>query len=233
MFSWFPGTCEHRFLYVHQGWIKVKAEHRPTCSFPDLACLGWWSYSALLKFAEQASKWWLELESFSKREEKGTTPPLQQGGTWLIHLQHSQSRGQHESCSSGMSWRVRGNWCKSKPTRALSCSAWPFSQRTVLVSFVKTSDSPALTHLSLCSAVPAWSLPPAPISPSAAKRAAWSPAPRGMFHLSTEKSCEQEAPLQLLQFAENPQPLGPPFSLVHALCGPSWILESTLYPQKL
>lgn len=28
MFSWFPGTREHRFLYVHQGWIKVKAEHR-------------------------------------------------------------------------------------------------------------------------------------------------------------------------------------------------------------
>ena len=28
MFSWFPGTRAHRFLYVHEGWIKVKAEHR-------------------------------------------------------------------------------------------------------------------------------------------------------------------------------------------------------------
>lgn len=64
-------------------------------------------------------------------------------------------------------------------------------------------------------------MPPAPISPSAPRQAAWSPAPRRHFSpLCIEKFCEQEAPLQLLEFAENPRPLGLPFSWVHALHSP-------------
>lgn len=171
---------------------------------------------------------------FKKRRERDNPTTAARGDLGHSPAAPSQSRGLHESCTAGMSWRVGGNWYQIKPSRALSCSAWPFSQSTVLVSFVKTSDFAALTHLSLCSAVPAWPLPPAPISPSAAKRAAWSPAPRRHVPpLCTDKSCEQTAPLQLLQFSENLQPLGPPFSLVHSLCCPSWSLESTLYPQKL
>lgn len=120
-----------------------------------------------------------------------------------------------------MNWRVGGNWCKSKPTRALSCSVCPFSQSRVLVAFVKSPGFAALTNPFLCSAWPAQPLPPAPISPSAARQAAWSPAPRRHFlPLCVEKFCEQEVPLQLLQFTENPQPLHLPFSWVHALHGP-------------
>lgn len=89
---------------------------------------------------------------------------------------------------------------------------------TFLVSFVKSSNFAALTQLYLCSAWPAQPLPPAPISPSAARQA---PAPRRHFSpLYIEKFCEQEAPLQLLQFAENPWPLGLPFSWICALHSP-------------
>lgn len=96
-----------------------------------------------------------------------------------------------------------------------------FFSSTVLVSFVKSSNSAALTHLSLCGTWPDQPLPPAPISPWAARRAAWSPVPRRHFSpLYIEKFCEQKAPLQLLQFAENPWPLGLPFSCVCALHSP-------------
>lgn len=96
-----------------------------------------------------------------------------------------------------------------------------FFSSTFLVSFVKSSNFAALTHLSLCSAWPAQPMPPAPISPSAPRQAAWSLAPRRHFSpLCIEKFCEQEAPLQLLEFAENPRPLGLPFSWVHALHSP-------------
>lgn len=93
-----------------------------------------------------------------------------------------------------------------------------FFSSTVLVSFIKSPNFAALTHLSLCGTWTAQPLPPAPISPLAAKRAAWCSAPRRHFPpLCIEKFCEQKAHLQLLQFAENPWPLGLPFSWVHAL----------------
>lgn len=42
VFSWFPGTHAHEFLYIHEGWIKVKAKHSDTREF-HLLCLrpGW------------------------------------------------------------------------------------------------------------------------------------------------------------------------------------------------
>lgn len=103
-------------------------------------------------------------------------PALQQGETWLIHLEY---RVRADGCNSRMSWRVGGKWCKGKPT--LSGAACPFSQSTISFSFVKSSDFSALTHLSLCSVWPARPLTPAPISPLSDRWAAWSPAPRRHF----------------------------------------------------
>lgn len=132
-FSWFPGTREHRFLYVHQGWIKVKAEHHGARGshllplWPGL--FGLMILRCVDQICRTSFKILFRIEKFFRKKGERNNPTTAASGD-LAHSPgvQNQSRGLHKSCSSGMSWRVGGNWCKSKLTRALSCSASPFSQ---------------------------------------------------------------------------------------------------------
>lgn len=236
MFSWFPGTRAHRFLYVREGWIKVKAEHRGTRGSHLLPPRPSWFVLMFIRGVAQlcrrSFKIQVRIQKFfeKKRERKKPTTTARGDLAYLLASRgctaaEEQSSGQCGSCSStGMSWRVGGNQCKSNPTQAPSCSACPFSQSTVLVSFITSSSFAAGTQLALCK-LPGQLIPchMLPISPLSAGGAAWSPAPSRRFSpLYIEKFWEREAPLQLLQFAENPRPLGLSFSWMRAFQRP-WL----------
>lgn len=232
MFSWFPGTRAHRFLCVHEGWIKVKAEHRGARGSHLLPPRPGWFVLMFVQGVAQLCRTSFKIQVriqklFKKKRERKKNPKQTTTARGdLAHLLASrgctaaegQSRGQRGSCNAGTSWSVRGNRCKSSSAPAPSCSACPFSRSTFSVSFIKSSGFALLTQLPLCRLPGRLSPCHMPlISPLSARGAAWSPAPSRHFSpLYVEKFWEWEASLQLLPFAEKPQPLGLSFSWMRA-----------------
>lgn len=227
MFSWFPGTYAHRFLYVPEWWIKVKVE---PCGArgshlhpPQPADLWWCSYGMLLSCAERASGSKSKFKNLKREKRKIEIQESHGEGRpccfveWVGEPRVGTAEGQR------WTWHHRGElrcWGEPEQEQTHSSTLLLFLSLSskCLSIFIHQIFQFCSIHTTLPVQVsrPPQSLPHVPCvsweQPGAL--GALLPPP------CLEKFREQEATLQLLQFAEKPWPLGLSFSRICAFHRP-------------
>lgn len=227
VFSWFPGTCEHRFLYVPERWIKLKVEPCGVRSShllsPQPANLWWCSMRCCLAVqnelqdTSQNSKTWKEREK--KKRNSGDSHGEERPccfAEWVRELRGGTAEGQK------WTWHHWGELrCWGEPEQEQTLQHLP----ALLVLVLKVPLHFIHQIFQFCSvhtAFPVWASRP-PQSLPRVPCVSWEQP--GALGALLPPPCieifwEQEATLQLLQIAEKPWPLGLSFSRICAFHRP-------------
>lgn len=191
VFSWFPGTCEHRFLYVPERWIKLKVEPCGVRSShllsPQPANLWWCSMRCCLAVQNELQDTSQNSKTLKEREKKKRSSGDSHGeerpccfAEWVRELRGGTAEGQK------WTWHHWGELrCWGEPEQEQTLQHLP----ALLVLVLKvplhfhSSNLPVLlcSHSFPCVSFPTTSVPATcPLCVLGAAWGSWSPAPASL-----------------------------------------------------